>query len=441
MEDLMRLISSRISEMALGLIVLGFITLSQATQTPGTWKNVTLNNDVATGYSGIVTMLADPVRKSDVWFLSAYKGIWKSTDAGETWAKANTGTNGAKLEDGRPWYSAIDMNPNRDPNTDPVIYTTMGYGSGGVYKSTDGGVNWIQAWNNNIFLEDGVTNISADVGGDIHAVCISDKVDPNHVIISLHSYWGTSGNNGVFETTNGGTTWTCHKAQTFNFQPHSDDLFPISASTWIVGHGTNWPSGDIYRTTNSGTSWTVVKSGAFFGRLYNQVGSTLYATSGRDGLWKSTNSGETWTKLAGAPGNPGIPVATGSYLYMLSGQDGNQQAFSRAPINNDATWTAAPGSTDTAMKGGACAAVSAYDGTHWVIVSPQASAGVWRYIEQDASSEIAMNQNQKARAPGSKSSQSILKYSALTNKAMTIVRGNRMYDITGKAIRLTNLGR
>jgi hypothetical protein len=79
--------------------------------------------------------------------------------------------------------------------------------------------------------------------------------------------------------------------------------------------------------------------------------------------------------------------------------------------------------------------------THWAIVSPQGSAGVWRYVEQEASSEIAMNQNQKVKTLGSKSSHSKLKYSALTNKAMTIVQGTRMDDITGKMISTTNFGR
>ena len=49
------------------------------------------------------------------------------------------------------------------------------------------------------------------------------------------------GNNGMFESKDGGGKWIVHKAATFNFQPHSDILFPFDATTWMVTHGTSWP--------------------------------------------------------------------------------------------------------------------------------------------------------------------------------------------------------
>jgi hypothetical protein len=374
----------------------------QPSQTPGTWKNVSDPVMVMSGswVNGPIAVLVDRVRQSDIYVNVDWDGTWKSTDYGFTWKKVSTGQGGSVQNGGCAVYAAIDMNPKRDLATSPTIYLAL-FQAGGIWKSTNGGVDWVNTWNNNIFLEDGVTNISTDVGSDMSGVMITDSTGPNHLLAYLHGYWGTGGNNGVFESTDGGGKWVVHKSQTFNFTAHADVLFPIDSATWCVAHG--YP-GDVYRTTNSGASWSIVENGNFFGRIYCQVGSTFYAAgSPSTGVFKSSNKGATWTHLS-APGFTGQITATANYIYSLSGQDGAVPELYRAPVGNDASWTKV--SVDmTGMQCGHPGVATTFDGTHSIIISGQRNSGVWRYVEPAVGTEV---DNQKALTSNNQSSPKVI---------------------------------
>jgi hypothetical protein len=118
------------------------VRLSTYFQAPGTQKEVTPTPDSKAGFTGVVSVQVDPVRKSDCWFGAADRCVFKSTDYGITWTHINAPTTvyGTDLNSGRPWFFAVDMNPHRDPATNPTLYITEGYGVGGPWKSTDGGV-------------------------------------------------------------------------------------------------------------------------------------------------------------------------------------------------------------------------------------------------------------------------------------------------------------
>jgi hypothetical protein len=252
---------------------------------------------------------------------------------------------------------------------------TQGYGANSVWKSTNGGVDWTNIWDNNIFAEDGVTNISQDVGNDISGVYLVDSSGPDHLLLYLHSYYGTLGNNGIFESKDGGGNWVVHKAQTFNFQPHSDVLFPFDATTWMVTHGNA-----VYRTTDSAVTWKVddgMVSGNL-GRSNYIVGSTIYAgTDYAGGVYKSTDKGLTWTDLK-APGNKiSWVVATATKLYVSN--DRSDPHVFHAALANDDVWVddGAPGM----VHGGANTPGVLFDGEHYVLVVPAERGGVWRYVE------------------------------------------------------------
>lgn len=152
--------------------------------------------------------------------------VYKSTDAGTTWAITNSGQplNGgnplltialSKTNDdviycatgprlsranvykstngGSTWSNITGSLPDRylmdiavDPFNDNIVYiTASGYGSGHVFKSTDGGANWID-----------ITNGLPDVPT---TAIITDPFVTSHVYV---------GNDlGVFLSTNGGTDW------------------------------------------------------------------------------------------------------------------------------------------------------------------------------------------------------------------------------------------
>ena len=118
----------------------------------GVWQDVTptgMNldpNAFNKGNFGVMDVVADPVRTSDLYAFTCYQGVWRSTDYGLHFTKVSTA--GAKIETGRQWAAAIDNDVHRDPGQAPTLYTANGYGSpSGFFKSTDWGVTWVQASN------------------------------------------------------------------------------------------------------------------------------------------------------------------------------------------------------------------------------------------------------------------------------------------------------
>jgi acyl-coenzyme A thioesterase PaaI-like protein len=359
----------------------GGATPAAVTQTPGTWMNVTpAGIDPSTMFVGVESVLADPVRKGDIYVNIEQTGTFKSSDYGTTWKKMNTGTNGAQLDTGAAWYAAIDLNPCRDPSTAPALYVVQGYGAGGIWKSVDSGVNWTNVWNNNIYAPDGVTNIFSDVGSDIHVVQIADPMDPNHLVATLHSYWGTGNNNGIFETTDGGGKWIVHKSQTFDFQPHNDIFYAIDAKTWIVTPGDI--TKQMQRTTDGGVTWNPIglPPERSIGRNPAVSGSTIYSGTDYSGsVYKSTDRGASWQSLKSG-GKTSWVTVTATNLYVGSGYGyaaGAAQVL-QAPLSNDTSWVT---ETPAGMMQDGSYAVTTFDGSHYIIIAAQQRSGVWRYVE------------------------------------------------------------
>lgn len=368
------------------------LTVAPAIAGPaGTWTDVTPAAMKMAGdfIDGPICVNVDPVRPSDVYVQAQYDGCWKSTDYGATWKKISTGAGADEMNGGRQWYAAIDMNPKRDPATPPTLYTILGYGAGGVWKSTDGGVDWFQTWNK-FFRADGVTRIDAGlVGSDVSGVMICDSTDPDHLIAFPHGNIDSSVN-GVYSSNDGGGSWILHKADAFAFAPHADVAFPFDKTTWFVSHGTVWPNTVMYRTTDAGATWSPSGelNGMSVGRAYWVSGDTIYAGSDFwSGVFKSTDKGATWSKLP-CPGNEvSWVVLTKTKAYASSGRD-NPHIYS-AKLSDESVWTD-EGNPSGMAHGGSRAAVT-FDGTNYVIVAGQESGGLWRYVEPVPSMAIRKN--------------------------------------------------
>lgn len=143
------------------------------------------------GMSGRVTAIDVVIQDPDIMYVgTASGGLWKSTSGGIKWFP---------IFDDQPTASigavAIQQsNPS-------VIWVGTGEGNPrnslnggfGVYKSLDGGKNW--------------KSMGLEKTRHIHRIIV-DPTDPNTVYVgAIGSPWGIHPERGVFKTTDGGKTW------------------------------------------------------------------------------------------------------------------------------------------------------------------------------------------------------------------------------------------
>ncbi|HYN84605.1 MAG TPA: hypothetical protein VER32_05085, partial [Pyrinomonadaceae bacterium] len=197
----------------------------------------------------------------------------------------------------------------------PFVYY-FGATGGGVWKTTDGGVNWEPV--SDAFFKTG------SVGG----MAVSES-DPNVVYVGMGESpirGNVSHGDGMYKSTDAGKTWkkigledTRHIARV-RVHPRNPDLVYVAA----LGHifGPNEQRG-VFRSKDGGKSWERVlyrgpKAGAIDLTFDPSNANVLYAgfwevhrkpwtlESGGPGggLFKSTDGGDTWTELTRAPGMP-----------------------------------------------------------------------------------------------------------------------------------------
>ena len=229
-------------------------------------------------------------------------GVWKTDDAGRTWMPVfdaeSTGSIGA-----------VAVAPS-DPNT---IYAGSGEGlqrpdlsvGDGIYKSTDGGATWAH-----LGLRD---------GQQIPAVIV-DPHDPNRVFAAVlgHPY-GPNTERGVFRSTDGGKTWERVLYKDENTGAFDVVFDPSNAQTVFAvlwsGRQAPWEIGGsfvlsanngLYKSTDGGTTWRQITAGLpgavqGLGRIGLGVSPSeparMYAVVGADSggaLYRSDDGGEQW---------------------------------------------------------------------------------------------------------------------------------------------------
>ena len=214
--------------------------------------------------AGWATMVEGvPSQPDTVYFGAAGGGLWRTRNAGRTWAP---------LFDHGPASSigALAVAPS-DPQTlyigtgqpEPRYDVAAGLG---VYKSTDGGATWASAG-----LQS--TRYIGKILVDAH--------DANTVLVGAQGHvFGPSPDRGVYRTTDGGKTW----AQTLK----------LGAWTGVV---------DLARDpAEPGT----VFAAAWEARQYPWQSYFTPVSGAGSGVYKSTDGGATWTRLEGG----GWPAGT-----------------------------------------------------------------------------------------------------------------------------------
>jgi len=212
----------------------------------------------------------------------------------------------------------------------------MGVASGGLFRTTDGGVNW-----------EPITDGKVPVGsmGSVE-VALSD---PNIIYLGTGSDGvrsNVSTGRGVFKTTDAGKTWSF--AGLYNAgQIGAVRIHPTDPNTvWVAAYGDIFkPNNErgIFKTTDGGRTWKKTlylndSTGAMDVELQPGNPNVVYAWMNRierkgwsiisgsreGGMWRSTDGGENWTKItAGLPsqligkGNLAVTNGNPSRVYAL----------------------------------------------------------------------------------------------------------------------------
>jgi len=161
----------------------------------------------------------------------------------------------------------------RDPNT---IY--IGAAFGGIWKSTNGGLNWASKTDFEVSLSTGA--IAMDVSTKKTIIYYGT----GEATYSGASYYGR----GLLKSTNGGETWTNYKSGLPSSTYFSRIVIrPGHSSQLLAALGNS----GLYRSTDAGQSWFQVRSGRCDDVLYSLSGDTAYIIGSGQNMRISTDGG------------------------------------------------------------------------------------------------------------------------------------------------------
>jgi len=249
----------------------------------------------------ITTVAIHPVNPQIVYAGAANGGVWKSTNFCQSWTSVFDDQNTSSI-------GALAI----DPVNPEIIYcgtgeaNTLGtyYPGTGIYKSTNGGTNWVY-----IGLD------STYCTGNISINPINNQ---EIYVASLGSIRRKNEQRGIYKSVNGGLNWTrslfiADSVGAIDVAIDMNNPAKVFAAMWERQRRSNYikyggiKSG-LYVSTDSGDNWSQVSGGfpandANLGRISFDISKSnseiiyaLLASSAGDtrGMYKSTDGGLSW---------------------------------------------------------------------------------------------------------------------------------------------------
>lgn len=273
------------------------------------------------GHTGVASLAADPVDANKVFAaVGTYTNSWdpgngavlRSADRGATWQKTDLPFKLGGNMPGRGMGERLAVDPNRDS----VLY--LGAPSGkGLWRSTDAGVTWAQVANfPNVgnYVQDS-TDTSGYASDNQGVVWVTfDESTGTSGSATRTVYVGVADkDNSVYRSTDAGATWSRLAGQPTGYLAHKGVLDAANGYLYLAYSDKGGPydggKGQLWRYATATGTWTnispVAEADTYYGfsglTVDRQKPGTLMAT-GYSSWWpdtqifRSTDSGATWTK-------------------------------------------------------------------------------------------------------------------------------------------------
>jgi len=246
----------------------------------------------------VLAVAGVPGQPNTYYFGAVAGGMWKTTDGGLNWKPLWD-----KFQEASPSVGAIAVAPS-DPN---IIYVGTGEAcirgnivvGNGVYKSTDAGKTWKYSG-----LRDTYT---------IGRMIVHPK-DPNTVFVAALGHpFGTNTTRGIFRSRDGGKTWqrvlyVDDKTGGIDIQFDLSNpsilfagMWQAVRKPWIMESG--GPGSGLYRSADGGDTWTKLTGKGLPEGTIGRIGvattsnpNRIYALieAEKGGLFRSDDAGEKW---------------------------------------------------------------------------------------------------------------------------------------------------
>ena len=266
-------------------------------------KNMNPRNIGPGGMSGRVTSIDVVLSNPDIIYAgTASGGLWKSTSGGIKWTpifdnQITASVGAVAVQQSNPDVIWVGTGEGNPRNS-----LNGGYG---IYKSLDGGKTW--------------SSMGLENTRHIHRVLI-DPINPNIVYVgAIGSPWGEHPERGVFKTTDGGKTWqkilfTNNKTGVADLvmDPNNPNkliaaLWEHKREPWFFNSGGE--GSGIHITYDGGENWKKISPQdglpeGDLGRIGLAIASNkpqiVYALveAKKNGLYKSIDGGHKWEKVS-----------------------------------------------------------------------------------------------------------------------------------------------
>ncbi len=265
----------------------------------------------------ITDVEGDPHNPKVFYVAGATGGIWKTVNAGTTFAP---------LWNDEPIASMGDI--AIAPSNPRIIWAGTGESNSrnsaapgfGVYKSVDGGVTW--------------QSMGLEKAQHIGRIVINPTNPDIVYVAALGALWSSNPERGLYKTTDGGRTWKNQKFISdkagfvdIAMDPRNPNV--LFAASWERVRGpyflkSGGPGSGLWKTTDGGNTWTEVKGGGFPGTPKGRINVVLapsnpdivYAMVEADsvrgqkpqrllsGVYRSTDGGRTWKWMSTTDNRP-----------------------------------------------------------------------------------------------------------------------------------------